>query len=414
VDAQVPPNRAGPSRAYMAYALSWLGVGLVLLVASVPRLAAVDLREYLVFALLAFLGNAVVVRFPSGTVVSMQAPFAFAAVWLFGWPAAPPVNFASAALLPLLHRVSPWRAVIFAGNGSLGMCTAGLVFWSVAGGPLRPDSPPLLVAVLVGAGAVFSLVNTTAAVLGRFLETGQSTHLSARNLLPLAGFTVLTYTPVSYLLAVAFRLSLPVFALTVSVWLLVGLTLQAYHSSRDLRARLEQATRELERLSTTDALTELLNRRVFVQVAERELARHRRYGDPVSLVLLDLRGFKRVNDTQGHQAGDAVLRWVAHVLRRRIRNTDTAFRLGGDEFAVLLPGTGLSGALSLAESLYRALRSEDGLRGADVTLGVASCPEHGCTVDELVRAADRALYRAREEGKWVGAAEVTGSAGRPL
>ncbi len=401
MDRQLPPSRAGPSGAYVAYALSWLGVGLVLLAASVPRLATVDLREFLVFGLLALLGNAVVVRFPSGTVVSMQAPFAFAAVWLFGWPGAPVVNFASAAVLPLLHRVSPWRAVIFAGNGSLGMCAAGVVFWSGAGGPLRPDSAPEQVAILVGAGVLFSLVNTTAAVVGRYLETGERAQLFTRNLLPLAGFTALTYTPVSYLLAVAFRVSLPVFALVVSVWLLVGLTLQAYRSSRDLRARLEQATRELERLSTTDPLTELLNRRVFVQMAQRELARHRRYGDPVSLVLLDLRGFKRVNDTQGHQAGDAVLRWVAHVLRRRTRKTDAAFRLGGDEFAVLLPGTGLSGALSLAESLYRALRSEDRLRGADVTLGVASCPEHGSTADELVRAADRALYRAREEGKWL-------------
>ncbi|MDR7411678.1 MAG: GGDEF domain-containing protein, partial [Armatimonadota bacterium] len=214
------------------------------------------------------------------------------------------------------------------------------------------------------------------------------------------------YAPMSALLVMAYRSGVPVFALTVSVWLLVGLTLQAYRASRDLHARLEQATRELERLSTTDPLTDLLNRRMFVEIGQRELARHRRYGDPVSLVLLDLRHFKRVNDTLGHQAGDAVLQWVAHVLRRRMRRTDYAFRLGGDEFALLLPGTGSSGALALAESLYQALRSGDGLRGADVTVGVASCPEHGATVDDLLRAADRALYKAREEEKWLGAAQT--------
>lgn len=97
-----------------------------------------------------------------------------------------------------------------------------------------------------------------------------------------------------------------------------------------------------------------------------------------------------------------MLQWVAHVLRRRLRKTDFAFRFGGDEFAVLLPGTGLSGAVALAHSLCEALRSGDGLKGADVTLAVASCPDHGATVDELVRAADRALYRAREEGNWLG------------
>lgn len=406
MEAALPPDRAGPSRAYTAYALSWLAVGLVLLAASLPRLARLDPAEYLVFAVLALVGNLVVVRFPTGTLVSMQAPFTFASVWLLGWPAAPAINFASAALLASWHKINPRRAAVFAGNASAGMCAAGALFWEASGGPLRPDAPWQHAALLLGAGTLFSLVNTTATVVGRFLETGSRQHLALRNLLPLAGFTVVTYTPVSYLLAVAYRSSAPVFALTVSVWLLVGLTLQAYRASQELYARLEQATRELERMSTTDPLTDLLNRRMFTEVAQRELARHRRYGDPVSVVLLDLRGFKKVNDTLGHQAGDAVLRWVAHVLRRRIRKTDYAFRLGGDEFAVLLPGTGLSGAVAFAESLYPALRAQDGLMGADATLGVASCPEHGATVDELARAADRALYKAREEGSWLGVASV--------
>jgi len=413
VDAQLPPNRAGPSRAYMAYALSWLGVGLVLLVGSLEGVRRTPPEALVTFGLLALVGNLVTVRLPTGILLGMQGPFALAAVWLLGWHAGPVIHFACAVALVPLRRLELYRAAIFAGSTSLGTYVAGQVFWSATGHPLRPEVPSHALWV-VGAGLGHCLVNTLAVAVGRFLGTGDQTHIHPRNLANLLGLIAAAFLPVSYLLAAAYRASLPVFALTVSVWLLVGLTLQAYRSSRDLRARLEQATRELERLSTTDALTELLNRRVFVQVAQRELARHRRYGDPVSLVLLDLRGFKRVNDTQGHQAGDAVLRWVAHVLRRRIRNTDTAFRLGGDEFAVLLPGTGLSGALSFAESLYRALKSEHGLRGADVTLGVASCPEHGCTVDELVRAADRALYRAREDGKWVGAAEVTGSAGRPL
>ncbi len=400
-----PHSRAGPSRAYVAYSLSWLAVGLVLLALSVPHLARVDRQAYLTFAALALVGNLITVQLPSGIRAGMQAPFTLAAAWLLGWPTAPAVNFASAALLVALFRLSPWRAAVFAGNASLGVCGAAAVFWSLSGGPLRPDAGPHQVAALVAGGALHCLVNSVAASLGRALETQDASHFTVRQAALLAGLTVSVYVPVSYLLAVAFRTSVPVFATTVGVWLMVGLSLQAYWSSRRLQAQLEQATREVERLSTTDPLTDLLNRRSFGEVGQRELARHRRYGDPVSLVLLDLRGFKQVNDTFGHQAGDAVLQWVAHVLRRRIRRTDFAFRLGGDEFAVLLPGTGLSGALMFAESLHGALRSPQHLRGADVTVGVASCPEHGATLDELVRAADRALYRAREEGRTVRAAD---------
>ncbi|MER3455871.1 MAG: hypothetical protein C4304_03085 [candidate division GAL15 bacterium] len=127
------------------------------------------------------------------------------------------------------------------------------------------------------------------------------------------GVSVAVYGPISAVLALAHRIGVPVFALTSSIWLLVGLTLQAYFRARELQLELEKATRELDHLATTDSLTELGNRRSFLEVAQLELARHRRYGGPVSLVLLDLRHFKRVNDTLGHQAGDQVLRWVAHV-----------------------------------------------------------------------------------------------------
>ncbi|MFN3285456.1 MAG: diguanylate cyclase [bacterium] len=401
----LPPTRAGPSRVYLAYALSWLAVGLVLLGAALAHLARIqDLRTFLVFALLTAVSNAVAVRFPSGAILGMQAPFVFGAVWLLGWQAAPPLYALCALALPLVHRISPQRAVVFFGNTSLAMFLAGGLVWRMWGGPM-PELPGISdVGALLAAGVVHGLINTPAAAVARFFESGDPATLRPGILVPMLGISVAVYAPMSALLVVAYRSGVPVFALSVSVWLLVGLTLQAYRASRDLHARLDQATRELERLSTTDPLTDLLNRRMFVEISQRELARHRRYGDPVSVVLLDLRHFKRVNDTLGHQAGDAVLQWVAHVLRRRLRRTDYAFRLGGDEFAVLLPGTGFSGALELAESLYRALRSGDRLRGADVTVGVASCPEHGATVDELVRAADRALYRAREEDKWLGAA----------
>ncbi|MCS7235036.1 MAG: GGDEF domain-containing protein [Armatimonadota bacterium] len=403
MEGTLPPGRSGPSRAYGAYALSWLTIGLVLLVASARHvLQTGEPTTLAVFGALALFGNLVAVRFPSGVILGMQAPFVFGAVWLLGWAAAPPLYGACAMLLPPLQRVSWKRALVFFGNTSLAMALAGTLLWELWGGPLPVHVGARDVAATLGAGLLHGLINTPAAALARFYESGDPAALRPKLLAPMAAISVAVYAPISVLLVVAYRSGVPVFILAVSVWLLVGLTLQAYRSSRDLNARLEQATRELERLSTTDPLTDLLNRRVFADVAHRELARHRRYGDPVSVVLLDLRHFKRVNDTLGHQAGDAVLQWVAHVLRRRLRKTDFAFRFGGDEFAVLLPGTGLSGAVALAHSLCEALRSGHGLKGADVTLAVASCPDHGATVDELVRAADRALYRAREEGNWLG------------
>lgn len=404
-----PPARAGPGRLRLAYSLGWLAVGAFLLATSFPLLARLDARTYAVFGALSLASSLIVVRLPSGILMGMQAPFVFAAVWLLGWAAAPLLYAASAAVIASVHRVGPHRALVFFGNTSLAMFLAGTLLWRLWGGPLPADLRPEHVAAILGAGTLHGFINTPAAAVARLLESQDRSLLRPSGLLQMVGMSVAVYAPMSVLLASSYRANPASFVLTVSVWLTTGLALRAYFRLRELNRRLHEVTRELERLSTTDPLTELLNRRVFVQVAQRELARHRRHGDPVSLVLLDLKGFKRVNDTLGHQAGDAVLRWVAHVLRRRIRKTDVAFRIGGDEFAVLLPATGLSGALAVAESLYRTLRSGDAgdaLRGADVTLGVASCPEHGATVDELVRAADRALYQARKEGKWLGAADA--------
>lgn len=381
-------------------------MGGFLLATSLPLLARLDAHTYAVFGVLALVSSLVAVRFPSGILMGMQAPFVFSAVWLLGWPAAPLLYAASAAFVASVHRAGPHRALVFFGNASLAMFLAGNLLWRLWGGPLPADLRPEHVAAVLGAGALHGFINTPAAAVARFLESQDRSVLRPSGLLQMVAISLAVYAPLSLLLASSYRLNPVNFVLTVSVWLTTGLALQAYFRIREVNERLREATRELERLSTTDPLTELLNRRVFVHVAQRELARHRRHGDPVSLVLLDLKGFKRVNDTLGHQAGDAVLRWVADVLRRRIRKTDVAFRIGGDEFALLLPGTGLSGALAVAESLYRSLRSGDALRGADVTIGVASCPEHGATVDELVRAADRALYEARKEGKWLGAAEA--------
>ncbi|HSE81921.1 MAG TPA: GGDEF domain-containing protein [Gaiellaceae bacterium] len=166
----------------------------------------------------------------------------------------------------------------------------------------------------------------------------------------------------------------------------------------------ERLHRTVKRQAITDELTQLANRRRFTETLAVEVRRAERFGDPVALVLADLDDFKLINDQYGHQAGDEVLRLFADVLRENVRDFDLPVRYGGEEFAVLLPETGLDGAERLARRLQSALRRlrlpEVGGDEPPVTasFGVASFPA-ARGADELLSAADRALYRAKAEGK---------------
>jgi diguanylate cyclase (GGDEF)-like protein len=152
----------------------------------------------------------------------------------------------------------------------------------------------------------------------------------------------------------------------------------------------------------TDDLTDLANRRRFIESLGQEVARSARLETPLALVLFDLDHFKLVNDRCGHQVGDDVLRSAADVIRARVRETDLAARIGGEEFAVILPGTDLEGAVSLAENLRRDISVGVELPDDDLILtasfGVA---EHhpGEPAETLIGVADRALYRAKAEGR---------------
>ena len=160
----------------------------------------------------------------------------------------------------------------------------------------------------------------------------------------------------------------------------------------------------VQRQAVTDELTELPNRRRFMETLEAEVRRAERFGAPLGLVLFDLDDFKLVNDRHGHQVGDLVLKKTGEVLLERVREVDLAARLGGEEFAVLLPGTDLAGASSLAESLRQALSEAavPGTGGADVrTTASFGVTEHSRerTGSDLLAVADGALYRAKDAGK---------------
>jgi diguanylate cyclase (GGDEF)-like protein len=382
------------------FALAW---------ASLPVLASVDLRSYLFFLLLALGGSAIVIHFPIGTTLTMQGSVTLAAVWLFGWAACVPINFLSASLL-LPRGLHPWRWLFAWANASLWMAGAGLLFEGATGGVLGPVHGWGEVAVLLAAGflACVGLAVSPAAIVAA--DGGSREHLAPRSLIHIAIFIFLSFVPVSYLMALGFLTGGGTgVVLAVAVWILTSLALKGYTETGHANARLEAALTELEELSVTDPLTGLYNRRHLGTVLDREIERHRRHGVELSLLTIDLVGFKQINDRFGHPEGDRMLECVGTAISSRLRGADQAFRWGGDEFAVVLPHTGAEGAHVVAESLAAEIAGAGG-DGAPARLaasiGLATFPHHGRTPEALMAAADRALYDAR--ARRVTVAEVEG------
>jgi diguanylate cyclase (GGDEF)-like protein len=165
---------------------------------------------------------------------------------------------------------------------------------------------------------------------------------------------------------------------------------------------LESTSAQLKEFSFKDEVTGLYNRRFFSIRLEEEVSRYRRFNHPVSVVLLDLDGFKAVNDDLGHGAGDETLRAMAEILLKQSRGINVICRYGGDEFAVLLVETSKSGARLYADRIRYVLSTWTFAHGRRVTasFGIASLPEDVApAADELIRAADEALYAAKRAGK---------------
>jgi len=161
---------------------------------------------------------------------------------------------------------------------------------------------------------------------------------------------------------------------------------------------------EVKRLSLTDPLTGLNNRRSFDIAAQQNVRLAIRHRRPLSVLMLDIDYFKKVNDTYGHGAGDRVLVQLARVCRESIRSTDLLARFGGEEFCLLFPETGAEAARVLAESLRKAiaavtLKAEGQTFSITVSIGISECSGEGDSLEDLLKCSDQALYRAKQAGR---------------
>jgi len=165
-----------------------------------------------------------------------------------------------------------------------------------------------------------------------------------------------------------------------------------------------EKNRELHQLSITDSLTGIFNRKHVMDLFDMEFIRTQRYGTPFSVLIADLDHFKAVNDTYGHLAGDSVLRSIAKAMVESVRACDHIGRYGGEEFVVVLPNTGIDGAMDMAERIRRKIRlvtfNNDGQEfSMTLSIGLAVCHDDDNSVEAILKRADDALYRAKANGR---------------
>jgi len=155
--------------------------------------------------------------------------------------------------------------------------------------------------------------------------------------------------------------------------------------------------------ATTDGLTGLANHKMFYEVIEKELWRSRRYGGHISLIMIDIDNFKKINDSYGHRAGDKIILEISRRIKACIRQIDTAARYGGDEFAVILPNTALADAIVVAERMVNVVASAPMAWKKEqiqlsISVGVGQYDAQ-CTPEDIISRSDQALYKAKQAGK---------------
>lgn len=179
---------------------------------------------------------------------------------------------------------------------------------------------------------------------------------------------------------------------------------QLAYEFNSMAAKLERSQGDLIEMATHDVLAGLCNRREFYRRIKEEIGRATRYDHPFSLMMIDIDGFKRINDLFGHQADDKILRSIADMIAKQVRPIDQAARYGGDEFTVILPETAPTNALITAKRICETIAAAE-IQVTDrqtvnlnVSVGLAGFPNNVRSEDELISAADKALYDAKKAG----------------
>ena len=362
--------------------------GLPLVVAALWHLATTAPNATTLLAIAALLAGAVLAeRFPvpldgvdSGG-VSLGYVFAVSAVVLFGWAPAVLISCVGTSVVHALEHRPPLRIFYNLSVSALKVSTAAALVALVRG----PDVAALLAAVGLAAFADYAV--------NLLLITAVVARSSGRPFVPAfvanARATVVAFTlmaSAALMLVILWERSPLLSAALVGP--LIAIALYQRSTFRAFRAM---------RLALTDPLTGLGNHRHFHERLQRELASAEEDGVPLTLCLVDIDNFKKINDRYGHPAGDRVLSQVA----TRLRQGGEAFRLGGDEFALLFVGLDAQAALQAATSIVQRVRAHeiDHIGSVTVSAGTATFPAHGVGRDELIRLADSALYWAKEHGK---------------
>lgn len=209
----------------------------------------------------------------------------------------------------------------------------------------------------------------------------------------------IAYLFISYYIMELYNLWIPVVMPIIAIIIAFALSFLAKYliKSRDFEYQYK--------LATIDGLTELYNHRFFQETLKTQIEISKRYGQPFSLIIVDIDFFKKFNDTYGHQAGDAVLKQVAQTLKKNSRTTDYVCRYGGEEMSIILPNTSAEEALFSANRMNKAVAEKDfQLNSTDtgkvtISVGVATFPDNAETAQELIEFADKGLYYAKEHGR---------------
>jgi diguanylate cyclase (GGDEF)-like protein/putative nucleotidyltransferase with HDIG domain len=375
-----------PRLAALVFPVCLAGLGTIGAAAYSLVASGVDLGELLSLAAL-FLACVLAERYPvaldgvDAGGVTLTYSFVVATAVLFGWAAAVVVVFAATSLMQMLQHRPPIRVAFNASVYALSAAVSGLAIV-----PLAVDGVPRLLVDVVVVASVNYWVNTLLISGVVSLSSDKSFRPTLRTNVRGTALPFALMASASIMLIVLWERS--PFLSFVLVGPLLAIALYQRSTYRALRAM---------RLALTDPLTNLGNHRHFHERLQRGLTEAEEKGQPLSLCLVDIDDFKRINDRFGHPAGDGVLGQVG----KRLRQGGEAFRLGGDEFAVLMPGLNGQQAFTAATSIVDRVAALDleHIGSVTVSAGLATYPVQGIGRDELIRLADSALYWAKEHGK---------------